>query len=65
MPKYNHKYEEIDGELFETWTNKNGTEQTMVQISSDDEDDEIDEECRACGNPAYPNCKSSCSLFDD
>ena len=21
--------------------------------------------CRACGNPAYPNCKSSCPLFDD
>ena len=21
--------------------------------------------CSACGNPAYPDCKSSCSLFDD
>jgi len=21
--------------------------------------------CRACGNPAYPKCKSSCPLFDD
>lgn len=21
--------------------------------------------CRACGNPAYPNCKSSCPMFDD
>lgn len=20
--------------------------------------------CRACGNPAYPNCKSSCPMFD-
>jgi len=21
--------------------------------------------CVACGNPAYPNCKLSCSMFDD
>lgn len=21
--------------------------------------------CAACGNPAYPNCKPSCSMFDD
>ena len=21
--------------------------------------------CVACGNPAYPRCKSSCSMFDD
>ena len=21
--------------------------------------------CSACGNPAYPNCKLSCPLFDD
>ena len=21
--------------------------------------------CSACGNPAYPNCKTSCSIFDD
>ena len=27
------------------------------------EDDDI--ACNACGNPAYPNCKTSCSLFDD
>lgn len=23
------------------------------------------EGCEACGNPAYPNCMMSCSLFDD
>lgn len=23
------------------------------------------EGCIACGNPAYPNCKSSCNMFDD
>ena len=21
--------------------------------------------CGACGNPAYPDCKSSCALYDD
>jgi predicted amidophosphoribosyltransferase len=21
--------------------------------------------CAACGNPAYPKCKSSCPMFDD
>ena len=21
--------------------------------------------CRACGNPAYPDCKASCPMFDD
>ena len=21
--------------------------------------------CRACGNPAYPNCMTSCPMFDD
>ena len=31
-----------------------------------DEDDEDDESgCAACGNPAYPECKSGCPLFDD
>ena len=24
-----------------------------------------DEPCSACGNPAYPKCKISCSFFDD
>lgn len=27
--------------------------------------DDPGEGCIACGNPAYPNCKSSCGLFDD
>lgn len=36
-------------------------------IIEDCEDDEYDsdEGCMACGNPAYPDCKSSCSMFDD
>ena len=24
-----------------------------------------DPACRACGNPAYPECMDSCPLFDD
>jgi len=28
-------------------------------------DDDIPEGCAACGNPAYPECKLSCHLFDD
>lgn len=29
-----------------------------------DEDDDIPEGCAACGGP-YPDCKTSCKLFDD
>ena len=31
--------------------------------SADSDSDEAG--CIACGNPAYPKCKSSCPLFDD
>ena len=31
----------------------------------DYDDDDGDVGCDACGNPAYPYCKSSCPLFDD
>lgn len=27
-------------------------------------EDKVPEGCAACGNPAYPDCKSSCPLFD-
>lgn len=27
--------------------------------------DEQEQGCKACGNPAYPECKNSCKLFDD
>ena len=63
MPKYNHSFEEINGELYEHWTNKSGDEHTMILLKSDD--DSGDEGCMACGNPDYPNCKSSCPLCDD
>lgn len=68
MPKYNRSIEEISGVLFECWTNRNGSEQKMVEIGrvDDDDDDEDGEEgCDACGNPAYPMCMDSCPLFDD
>lgn len=32
---------------------------------NEDNEDEIGEGCAACGNPAYPDCMSSCPLFDD
>lgn len=32
--------------------------------SDDDDEDDIPEGCRACGGP-YPNCTTSCPLFDD
>lgn len=28
-------------------------------------DDDMSEGCAACGNPAFPNCMNSCSMFDD
>ena len=28
-------------------------------------DDEEEKGCTACGNPAYPHCKTSCPMFDD
>ena len=28
------------------------------------DDEDVPEGCADCGNPAYPQCKASCSLFD-
>lgn len=33
--------------------------------STSDKSEKIPAGCVACGNPAYPNCKLSCSIFDD
>lgn len=30
-----------------------------------DDDDDIPEGCRACGNDMYPHCQASCDMFDD
>lgn len=68
MPKYNHRYEEgDDGNLYELWTDKSGRELTIREVDSydDDDDNDMGEGCAACGNPAYPDCMSSCPLFDD
>ena len=27
--------------------------------------DDMPEGCASCGNPAYPDCQSSCPIFDD
>ena len=66
MPKYNHRYEDFDGDLYEIWTNKYGTETSMRRVDLEDEDDDYEDfGCVACGNPAYPNCKASGPMFDD
>lgn len=33
--------------------------------STHDEDDMTPYGCISCGNPAYPDCMSSCDMFDD
>ena len=64
MPKYNHSIEESNGTRFEHWTNRSGTRHTIVELP-DEYEEGGDEGCSACGNPVYPECKSSCPLFDD
>ena len=40
--------------------------ESEVDEEYDENNDASDDEgCIACGNPAYPECKSSCPLFDD
>ena len=69
MPKYNHGYEEVDGIVYEHWTDRSGNGHRYVEIEADDVDEygdsEYDEGCAACGNPNYPACKTSCPLYDD
>ena len=55
------------------WTKIGDTLYSPDYDPSEDEEEEEEEEyygsgdfgCTACGNPAYPDCKSSCPLFDD
>lgn len=51
---------------FEGYTSMLGGSAHIVSDDDDDygSEDDIPEGCQACGGP-YPNCKSSCSLFDD
>lgn len=46
----------------EAYYNSQGSEEYEEY---DETMDSGDEGCIACGNPAYPECKSSCPLFDD
>lgn len=39
--------------------------ETMTDYESTHGFDNDDSGCAACGNPDYPNCKDSCSMFDD
>ena len=49
------------------WGNWDGETYECNYCSGEDYDDEDDGDvgCAACGNPAYPNCKTSCPMFDD
>lgn len=41
------------------------TESQMENDEDDNTENEIPEGCAACGNPAFPNCTSSCPLYDE
>lgn len=36
-----------------------------AEYFDDDDQDYSEFACNACGNPAYPDCMSSCPLYDD
>ena len=40
------------------------TYEELMGIEEPDRDDDIPEGCVACGGP-YPDCMTSCSIFDD
>ena len=64
MPRGKLHYEsyEENGELVEHWLDPYGNEHTEITIL---DDDDCDTGCSACGNSNYPECKSSCPLFDE
>ena len=67
MPKYNREiFEDDDGSIWEKWTDRSGMNEHYSELFSglDDDSDDVEEGCAACGNPAYPDCKDSCPLFD-
>lgn len=74
MPRYkvvDRKYYEINDFLYEDVTYSNGEVKTTclgvaeLIYNGMDDDDDMEECCVACGNGAYPDCKASCSIFDD
>lgn len=64
MPRGKLHYEayEEDGMLVEHWLDPHGHDHTELNYL--DDDDGIPEGCAACGGD-YPNCTTSCPMFDD
>ena len=65
-----HDFEEIRRNIYECpncgYSFNDVTDEvlsTSIYYEADD-DEEVPEGCRACGGP-YPDCTTSCSLFDD
>lgn len=61
---------ERTGEGFEPWicTSCNVTayeDEYGRPVVDEEKYEEGDVGCDACGNPAYPECKASCPMFDD
>jgi len=46
-------------EVFSDWEDK-----LLLELFAQDLDDDIPEGCAACGGP-WPDCETSCKLFDD
>ena len=65
MPRGKLNYESFEegGELVEMCDDPHG--HGHIKVTPLYDDDDSDEGCDACGNPAYPDCKSSCPLYDD
>jgi DNA-directed RNA polymerase subunit M/transcription elongation factor TFIIS len=54
---------------YEQWKEEQEEESGFYDYDDDDYDDDYDESeepecCRACGGP-WPDCESSCTIFDD
>lgn len=64
-----HDLEEIRRNIYECpncgFSFDDVTDEVLSTSIYDDEDeDDVPEGCRACGGP-YPDCTTSCPLFDD
>ena len=64
MPRGKLHYEafEVDGMLVEHWKDSHGNDH--IEESYLDDDYDMPEGCAACGGD-YPNCTTSCPLYDD
>ena len=58
--EFEEKYNSLSSsDMYKVSAAINGMEDELM------DDDDTPECCVACGNPAYPNCISCCSMFDD